>query len=180
MHFQFDNKMYFDLFKDDTMTSSAFPSDTGVWVHWAFVYNKVNNRMIILRDGAVQAPEASSGSRPNGGTSSDPSTATGPIHLGVYKWSTSDNPFNGNMDEFLLFEGRALTAPDVLTIAQAASTPNTVLDLTISLSFDDGTDLEKDYSCGGSNDAASVTAVFAVRGVACGSVSAVSSACNNR
>ena len=52
--------------------------------------------------------------------------------------------------------------------------------LTISLAFDDGTDLGKDYSCGGSNDAASASGVVAVRGVVCGSVSAVSLACNNR
>jgi hypothetical protein len=84
------------------------------------------------------------------------------------------------MDEFLLFEGRALTAPEVLAIAQAASTPNTVFALTISLSFDDGTDLGKDYSCGGSNDAASATGVVAVRGVVCGSVSAVSLVCGDR
>jgi hypothetical protein len=53
------------------------------------------------------------------------------------------------MDEFLLFEGRALTAPEVLAIAQADSTPNNMLSLTISLSFDTGTDLVKDSSCGG-------------------------------
>jgi hypothetical protein len=143
MYFWTDNTMIFDLMSDYTYTSSPFPSDTGVWLHWAFVYNKEGNAMTTFRDGVAQTLSTTQG---NGGTSSGPSTATGPIHLGVYKWSTSSFPFNGNMDEFLLFEGRALTAPDVLAIAQAASTPNTMLSLTISLSFDTSTNLKKDYS----------------------------------
>jgi hypothetical protein len=176
MYFQSDNKMQFGLYGDYTYTSSAFPSDTGVWVHWAFVYNKFGNAMTTFRNGAAQGLAGAAGTR-NGGTSGGPTSATGPIHLGVNKWSTSNTYFNGNMDEFLLFEGRALTAPDALAIFQAASTPNTMLGLTISLSFDMGTDLKKDYSCGGSNDAASATGVVAVQGVACGSVSAVSLTC---
>ena len=176
MEFTSDNKMQFSLYGDTTSTPSL-GYNTGVWVHCAFVYNKVGNGMSIFRDGFAQAPSSTVG---NSGTSQGPTSATGPIHLGVWNWRTSIGPFNGEMDEFLLFEGRALTAPEALAIAKAGSTLNTVMALTISLSFDTGTDLGEDYSCGGSNDAASVTGVAAARGVVCGSVSAVSLACDSR
>ena len=45
MYFWSSNRMLFNLNSDYTYTSSAFPSDTGVWVHWAIVYNKVGNGM---------------------------------------------------------------------------------------------------------------------------------------
>ena len=96
-----DNRVGFNLNDDFTNTDSTFPDDTGVWVHWAFVYNKIGNGMSIFRDGVSQTPQAAAASNPdyNGGTSGGPSSATGPIHLGVNKWDTTNKPFNGNMDE---------------------------------------------------------------------------------
>ena len=176
-----DNTMAFNLHGDTMYTASSYPDDTGVWVHWSFVFNKVGNTMVIFRNGISQSPQAGTpGSSPNGGVSGGTTTATGAIHLGVYKWSTSAAPFNGNLDEFRLFEGRALAPADVLTISQASVSDNNLEGLTVSLSFDTLGSLTTDYSCGGSNDAASATDVVAVRGVVCGSVSAVSLACDNR
>jgi hypothetical protein len=107
--------MRFSLHSDYTGTSSAFSSDTGVWVHWAVVYNKVGNAMSIFRDGVAQTPQAASGSWPNGGTSGGPTSATGPIHRGVSKWDTSNSPFNGNMDELRVYAERALTEAEVFS-----------------------------------------------------------------
>ena len=156
---------------DATSTASDYPDDTWLWTHWAFVYNTIGNGMSIFRNGVAQEVVS------NGGTSGGPTTATGAIHLGVWKFDTADSPFNGDLDEFLLFEGRALSSAEVLTIFQTDSTPTNMLSLTISLSFDVDSSLGTDFSCGGSNDAASATGVVAVQGVVCGSVSAASLAC---
>ena len=165
MYFRTDNKMGFGLYGDGTDTSSAFPSDTGVWVHWAFVYNKVGNGMSIFRDGVAQAPQAASGNN-NGGTSSGPSTATGPIHLGVSKWFSS-SPFNGKLDELRVYADRALSPSDV-----SLRMTNPITDdpgLVLSMTFDGSSaNLGKDSSCRGVGDATSVTGVVSVTGKECG------------
>jgi hypothetical protein len=105
--------MRFGLYGDDADTTSVYPADTGVWVHWAFVYNKIGNGMSISRNGVSQGLEGAAGSNPNGGTSDGPSTATGPIYLGVQKWGTANSPFNGNLDELRVYADRALTESEV-------------------------------------------------------------------
>ena len=162
MRFWSSNKMQFGFRSDNTVTSSAFPSDTGVWVHWAFVYNKVGNGMSIFRDGVAQGLAGAG----NGGTSQGPTTATGAIHLGVKKWDTSNSPFNGNMDELRVYVARALTQVDV-----ASMMTNPITDdrgLVLAMTFDFSADLGKDSSCRGIGDATSVTGVVLVTGKECG------------
>ena len=153
---------------DYTYTSSSYPADTGVWVHWSFVYNKIGNVMSIFRNGNLEASAAASGSQTNGGTSGGPTSATGPIYLGVKKWNMADKPFNGKLDELRVYADRALTEAEV-----ASMMTNPITDdpgLVLSMTFDgSGGDLGKDSSCRGVGDATSVTAV-SVTGKDCGSV----------
>ena len=164
MRFNSDNTMPFDLYNDYTQTSSAFPSDTGVWVHWAFVYNKEGNAMGIFRDGVAQTLSSGGTTRTSGG----PSTATGPIHLGVYKWNPSYKPSNGNMDELRVYAERALTEAEVSLRMTNPVTDD--LGLVLSMTFDGSSsaDLGKDSSCRGVGDATSVTGVVSVTGKECG------------
>ena len=157
--------MHFSLYADYTATSSGFSDDTGVWVHWAFVYNKDGNDMSIFRGGVAQALSSASG---NGGTSGGPTSATGLMYVGMFKWSASDRRnYNGDMDELRMYGGRALTQ---LQVASQMANPSTdEWGLLVSLSFDVGSDLGKDSSCRGVGDATTVTAV-ATTGRECGSV----------
>ena len=157
MFFNSDNTMSFSLSGDGTYTSSTYPDDTGVWVHWAFVYDKANNAMSILRNGVVQGLEGTPGGSPNGGTASGPTTATGPIYLGVAKGTTGYNPFNGNLDELRVYADRALTEAEV-----SLRMTNPITDdpgLVLSMTFD---------GCRGIGDATSVTGVVSVTGKECG------------
>ena len=164
MRFQSDNTLFFGLINDETHTSSAYADDTGVWVHWAFVYNKIGNGMSIFRDGVAQTLSSTVG---NGGTSSGPTTATGPIHLGVRKWSPADTPFNGYMDELRVYAERALTQAEVASMMTNPLTND--VGLVLSMTFDgSSSDLGKDFSCGGVGDATSVTGVVSVTGKECG------------
>ena len=167
MNFRSDNKMRFSLINDNTYTSTAFPSDTGVWVHWAFVYNNIGNAMTIFRDGTAQGLEGPPGSSLNGGTSQGPTSATGPIHLGVSKWNPYNKPFNGNMDELRVYADRALTEAEV-----SLRMTNPVTDdfgLVLSMTFDGSSaNLGKDSSCRGIGDATNVTGVVSVTGKVCG------------
>ena len=165
MAFLPDNKMYFNLHSDSTLTSSPFPDDTGVWVHWSFVYNKIGNAMSIFRNG-VQTPQAPSSTTGNGGTSDGPSTATGAIHLGVYKDDTANSPFNGKLDELRVYADRALTEAEVASMMTNPLTND--VGLVLSMTFDgSGGGLGKDSSCRGVGDATSVTAV-PIMGKECG------------
>ena len=163
MEFRPSNTMQFSLYGDYTETSSDFPSDTGVWVHWAFVYNKIGNGMTIFRDGFAQTLSSTVG---NGGTSSGPTSATGPIDLGVWKWDPKNEPFNGKMDGLFVYGDRALTQSEV-----SLRMGNQITDdfgLVLSMTFDGSSDLGKDSSCRGIGDATSVTGVVSVTGKECG------------
>ena len=162
MSFLVDNKMYFSLWADGTPTSPPSSSDTGVWVHWAFVYNKVGNGMRIFKDGSAQT--LSTGG--NGGTSGGSTSATGPIHLGVYKFNPSGSPFNGNMDELRVYADRVLTEAEVASMMTNPITDD--LGLVLSMTFDVSGNLGKDSSCRGIGDATSVTGVVSVTGKECG------------
>jgi hypothetical protein len=167
LYFWSSPRMLCHLNSDYTYTSSAFPSDTGVWVHWAFVYNKVGNGMSTFRDGVAEGLAGTPGNNLNGGTSQGPSTATGPIYLGVRKWDTASNPFNGNMDELRVYADRALIQSEVSSMMT-----NPVTDdpgLVLSMTFDgSGANLGKDSSCRGVRNAISVTGVVSVAGKECG------------
>ena len=156
--------MYFDLWDDWTYTTSAYPSDVVVWVHWCFVFNSQGNTFAIYRDGVSQSlsPDDTAG-----GTTS----ASGPLFLGVRKWVKNsngyyDSPFSGAMDEVRVFAGHALSQAEVSSLMANPTTDG--LGLVLALTFDGG-DLGKDYSCRGVGDAVDVTDVAAVAGKECGS-----------
>ena len=159
------NEMLFSLYVDHTVTSSQYSDDAGMWVHWAFVYNTAGNDMSIFRGGVAQALSSVSG---NGGTSGGPTSATGLMYVGMFKWTASDRRnYNGDMDELRMYGGRALT--QVQVASQMANPSTDEWGLLVSLSFDVGSDLGKDSSCRGVGDATTVTAV-ATTGRECGSV----------
>ena len=159
--FRSDNKVEFSLYVDRTVTTSAFPSDVGVWVHWCFVFNSEGYTFTIYRDGAAQSLTKAAAD----GTTS----ASGPLFLGVFKWNKKGEPFSGAMDEVRVFAGHALTQAEVSSLMANPTTD--ALGLVLALTFDAGAgSLGKDYSCRGVGDAVNVTDVEAVAGKECGSV----------
>ena len=163
-YFQSDNTVAFGLYSDYTVTTSAYTSDVGVWVHWCFVFSSEGNTFAIYRHGVAQALTKAAAD----GTTS----ASGPLFLGVWKWWTNSNgyyygPFSGAMDEVRVFERRALTQVEVSSLMTNPTTD--ALGLVLALTFDTG-DLGKDSSCGGVGDAVSVTGLASVAGKECGSV----------
>ena len=164
VRFNSNNKVHFGLFRDDTDTTSTYPSDAGVWVHWCFVFNSEGFTFAIYRDGVAQGliHDAASGT----------TSASGPLFLGVWKWNTNSNgyyyyPFSGAMDEVRVFAGHALSQAEVSSLMANPTTD--ALGLVLALTFDAG-ELNKDYSCRGVGDAVSVTDVAAVGGKSCGSM----------
>ena len=119
--------------------------------------------MSIFRDGVAETLAYGGTTRTSGG----PTSATGPIYLGVKKWDTSYYPFNGNMDELCVYAERALTEAEV-----SLRMANPVTDdprLVLSMTFDGSSaNLGKDSSCRGIGDATSVTGVVSVTGKECG------------
>ena len=137
-YFFASNQLRFGFYDPDVDTTSAYPSDVGVWVHWCFVFNSEGSTFAIYRDGVAQSFTTS-------GSASGTTSASGPLFLGVWKWSKGRKPFSGAMDEVRVFVHHALTQAELPSLMADPTTD--APGLVLALTFDAGAgDLGKDYS----------------------------------
>ena len=168
-----DNTFSFSLFDDLTITSSAFASDADLWIHWTTTLDHNSNAMTTYRNGRLEALQAASGTR-NAGNAGGTTSASGGFYIGGNVWEPQDSPFNGEVDEFRVWAGRSLLNSDIEENYVQQITVS--IFLVLSLTFDEPTNVGRDFSCGGMSDATSVNADVTV-GRLCGVQSAALQPC---
>ena len=168
LYFDNDNKIVWNS-GDPGMYTTSVPTGAGNTGEWHHVTIRLDTDVTSGNKGSILWDGVNVDQLTNIRTGT---TASGPITLGSR--GSSWEPFQGSLDEFRVYAGRALTAADISSSYNTQVTVDSFL--VLSLTFDDTSDLKLDSSCGGSSDATSSTAT-STTGKLCGAASATATVC---
>jgi hypothetical protein len=168
VYFYSDGKVGLDFGNDKTITTNAYTSDAGSFVHWMAVFDAATLTRSIYRNGVAVAHSSPTA----GGTTS----ASGTMYIGAYKWGLSNYPFQGHLDNIVIYSETALDAAGVGRLSGLEGFPATGF-LVVAFTFDSPTALGQNFApCTGTvGDAAVQSGVVAVEGKECGATCIVCS-----